>query len=111
MQVTTFVPMAKVLPLAGTQTTEGDASQASEAEEVKVTTAPLELVHSAMTFVEQVATGAVISWTVRVAPALVTDPTPLATTTSNVPALARLRLLSVSRGPVAPTMATVFERH
>ena len=61
VQVTTLVPRAKVLPLTGTQTTEGEASQVSVADAVKVTTAPLELVHSATMFVEQVATGAVVS--------------------------------------------------
>ena len=61
VQVTTLVPRAKVLPLAGTQSTEGEASQVSVADAVKVTTAPLELVHSATMFVEQVATGAAVS--------------------------------------------------
>jgi hypothetical protein len=64
VQVTVVVPIGKVLPLAGLHVTVGFGSHASEPLAVKVTAAPLGLVHSATMSAGQVTVGATSSRTV-----------------------------------------------
>jgi hypothetical protein len=68
VQVTVFVPTAKLLPPAGTHVTGTAPAQVSEALTLKVTGVLLELMHTAMSLA-QLITGLVVSttFTVRVA--------------------------------------------
>src|SRR6266581_9022867 len=62
-QVTTVVPMAKVLPLAGTQVTVSVPSTISLALALKVATAPDGPVASLVMSEGQLTVGGVVSWT------------------------------------------------
>src|SRR6266581_2658609 len=62
-QVTRVVPMAKVLPLAGTQVTASVPSTISLALALKVATAPAALVASLVMSEGQLTVGGVVSWT------------------------------------------------
>jgi hypothetical protein len=67
VQVTVVVPIRKVLPDAGVQTTTGFGSQISLAEAEKLTAAPAGLVHSTpLMLAGHVMTGGVVSTTVTV---------------------------------------------
>ena len=65
-QRTVVVPRAKVEPDAGTHVAVKVPLQASETDVAKVTACPLGFVHSTTILVEQVTTGAVVSWMVMV---------------------------------------------
>ena len=66
MQLTVVVPNPKVEPDAGRQLIVGFASHESDAVVVKLTAAPLALVHAVVMFAGHVIVGAVVSVTVTV---------------------------------------------